>query len=372
MTKAKIYTLTPVHIGNGIELQQNIEFLFDKNERKIAVIDDKKVLNIIGEENIDKWVSIINNNESLFSYLKKRKNDFSLSDVAKRQMNVYGSNIQNNKSLKLQMLNGTGLPTIPGSSIKGAIRTAVLSNIILNKKFLSYNIQTSDIKHINKYGKTKWTAKYIENKIFGKDAKNDVFRFLNIGDAYFNYETIATNMQVLNFTQNNWNFKRGSNQLVEVIGLDAEAELNININKNIYNTDFLKKANISSDISFLNNLETLFEIIKTQTLFLLEKEIHFWNNQDVQIVNIDNYISNLENLLNITKNCKNNETVLRVGHGSGWDFITGAWAKYSTILNDNDWNSLSYKLSRRNAPFFPKTRKMDEDADILGFVKLVF
>ena len=61
--------------------------------------------------------------------------------------------------------------------------------------------------------------------------------------------------------------------------------------------------------------------------------------------------------------------MLRIGHGSGWRFITGAWSEqlknFNEIVNASRPNS--YRYTQYD---FPKSRRIDEDGDVLGFVKL--
>ena len=69
-----------------------------------------------------------------------------------------------------QLRNGTGKPYIPGSSIKGAIRTALL-NIFLGK--LQRNWREDELK--NKRG--NFSDKAVQSIIFGKDPNHDFMRF---------------------------------------------------------------------------------------------------------------------------------------------------------------------------------------------------
>lgn len=87
---------------------------------------------------------------------------------------------------------------------------------------------------------------------------------------------------------------------------------------------------------------------------------------------LGNYIDNLQAIINIADNWGANETVLRIGGGSGWDFITGAWAKTNeNLFSEKEWYQLSELLNKgRNVEYFPKTRKLDEDGDIMGFIKI--
>lgn len=57
MSKVKIKTLTPIHIGSGSMLYKGMDYVIKNG--KLYVIDHHKVLNIIGPEKIDSWVGSI-------------------------------------------------------------------------------------------------------------------------------------------------------------------------------------------------------------------------------------------------------------------------------------------------------------------------
>lgn len=62
MSKIKIETLTPVHIGSGRMLIKNNDFCVTKDSEDydvVAVTDPNKVLGLIGIEHIDNWVRAI-------------------------------------------------------------------------------------------------------------------------------------------------------------------------------------------------------------------------------------------------------------------------------------------------------------------------
>ena len=361
MPDIKIELLTPVHIGSGKDLMSNTEYLYFEDEQLLTVIDEQKVLQLIGEQNIDKWVNIIQNNQSLKQYLLQVKGDLEPADIEKRSMNVFGSGIAKHKTLKEQLHDGKQISFIPGSSIKGAIRTAIVSHYALQNPDLS--------KHSLKNHKGRYDAQVLEKKLFGENPNKDVFRFLQIGDAYFNCPTIATKVHILNSYYNNWHFKQESSHLVECIAQEADSEFRLKIN-----TELLQKNNPVNKTDFLE-MKQLFNIINQHTLRLLEKEKDFWQEDDnVQETAFENYMENINRLIEICKNCNEKETVLRIGFGSGWDFITGAWTKDFGIMGDNEYDRF-VNIMRRNKNYdmsvpFPKTRKMDEDGDILGFIKL--
>lgn len=382
MANIKIQTLTPVHIGSGRDLMRNTEFLLDNNE--IGVVDEKKVLKIIGKENIDKWLNIINRGENLLDYIKLRNSNISLDEISNRTMAVYGSNLAKKQTLKEQLHSAKLLPMIPGSSIKGAIRTAIIAWLV--------NINSNEVASIIKNQKDLFRSKKkywqwglndfqkVEKTIINKllsgsskmNANKNTFRFLQVGDFVFNYNTIASNMQVMNYHTTYWDTKKGSDQLIEMIGPESIAEGRIKINKSLLDLNINKKE-LSSDTSFLSSIKQLFEITKNHTKFLIERELELWDDDDAdRNENLDNYIETLKTLKNDIKNCGEKETIIRIGGGSGWDFITGAWAKTNKELFDGDeYDKLVSLLNKgRNVNYFPKTRKMDEDGDTMGFIKL--
>ncbi len=366
MPKVKIETLTPVHIGSGNDLSEDTEFLFfdkknedSENEKIIAVIDEDKVLKIIKEENIGVWVNIIQRQSGLKDYLKQRnKGKLSATEIKKRIIGVYG---EKTKTLKEQLHDGRQKPYIPGSSIKGAIRTAILAQKALSNKELAKKIDN------------KFTAEKVEHEFFGNDANKNIFRFLLTGDAYFDYETIAINANTLNLQGNGWKFKKGHSQLVECITNGAETSFNLKINSELIKKNKEKKT-IYTDTDFLS-LNKLFPIINKHTLSLLKKELDFWNGENIEKNIFDYYKEILEELIDISEKCNENEAVLRIGYGSGWNFITGSWAKDKDIMSDSEYENLIESVRKKkyneDVPF-PKTRKVDEFGDMFGFVKLTF
>lgn len=69
--------------------------------------------------------------------------------------------------------------------------------------------------------------------------------------------------------------------------------------------------------------------------------------------------------------CKDGkECVLRIGHGSGWRFITGAWSEKLNSFNPVVISAARPNNFRYNEYNFPKTRRVDEECELLGFVKL--
>ena len=133
MSKIKITTLTPVHIGSGETLQYGSDFVRGKvgDDTFLSVVDPKKVLGLIGEDNVQRWVTAIEKRESTDKIVQQFAPNARLEDYSCRLISEW-SDVKSTDTLKEHIHDGRGLPYIPGSSIKGAIRTAVLTALAEN------------------------------------------------------------------------------------------------------------------------------------------------------------------------------------------------------------------------------------------------
>lgn len=378
MSKVKIETLTPVHVGSGNLLQNNTDFIVEKEGKDsfIHIIDERKILELIGEEHLDNWIFSIEKKESTLNLVKRYAPTSKADDFSRQKITCFAHNIKSEDTLKEIMHNGMGLPYIPGSSIKGAIRTAVMSSLSdkLDEKALVRDIIQRDrngLPRFDRHGNKLVYANLIEQQLFGKDSNSDIFRFIRVGDAYFENDcVIAVRMQNLNIRNGNddlWDTKMP--QLVEAIGLGEESNLNINIANEYYKWAKPQFSALGELPEELQSIPTLFMLINEHTKQLLEDEISFWNNIDQSGAEI--YIEIMQEMLDEIGSSSNGKScILRVGHASGWRFITGAWTERLDNFNTDVVNATRPRNFRYQDYDFPKTRRVDEDSDVLGFLKL--
>jgi CRISPR type III-A-associated RAMP protein Csm5 len=359
MNPVTLRTLTPVHVGSGMLYQSNIEYLYDG--KAIAIIDEKKVLDVIGEEHIDQWVNIIEQKDRLIDYLKQRKPDFTLKDFAQRVISVLDDDIGPQPTLKGQLHNGLGQPVIPGSSIKGALRTALLTRRVMQKE---ETITPTLLKKRN-----GWSSANLEKQLLG-DQRNDPLRFLRIGDAHFSLDTVALNMEIMNLYGEKWKIKKGSNQLTEMLWGNDETSLKLGFKSDLIRANKMN-GYLQSEFNWLDDMKALCKEVNQHTRWLTQREFDFWKEQKTANETIDGYLEILGEVWDEIENCGENEMVLRLGAGSGWHFITGGWIKYlENLISDKEYKDLTSLLGKRDAPVFPKTRKMEQVGELLGFVKI--
>lgn len=365
----KIETLTSVHIGSGEVLQIGSDFEKGKmgDDYVLAVVSPEKVLNLIGEEHLQDWVVAIERKESTGNVVKRFAPNAKVEDFAKRIV-LEWSEAHERDTLKEHIHNGQGKPYIPGSSIKGAIRTAMLASLAENVNGAERKIDASA------NGKKKANANKIEKELFGSDPNNDVFRFLQVGDAYFGDSyTVALRMVNINERTSRGFWDVSKSQLIEALCPKDETEFEMKLNIEGYNKSKERCSTLGDLPMIMSSYENLFETINEHTISLLDLEIDYWRERsDMDDSDkVESYLEKVESIKKkVLKCCRGKECVLRIGHGSGWNFITGGWAR-----DLDNFESLVVPVSRPNNQNyreydFPKTRRVDDDCELLGFVKL--
>ena len=225
-----IEALTPVHIGDGVFLQKGSDFITIKRTDESGevylvnfIIDPQKVLACIGEGHLADWMASIERRaESVWAFAKRYKKDIRPEDLSKRAVYSYASESRPTDTLKTCMHNGMGFPYIPGSSIKGAIRTAVFASMV------------SEVNNLSGKVAQRFSSKPVEDELFGR-INEDVFRFLQVGDAYFPKDCeISTRMVSLNITKDSHLYDASMPQLVEAIGTDSQTTFQLTLASDTY------------------------------------------------------------------------------------------------------------------------------------------
>lgn len=363
MSTIKLTTLTPVHVGSGNLLQYNTDFItFRQGEDSfIGVIDEKQILRLIGEEHINDWVLSIERKENTQDLVRRYAPNSKLGDYIKRAIFLFHE-VKPNDTLKECMHNGMGYPYIPGSSLKGAIRSAITATLAN---------QCTDIKCNN----VKKLASETEKRLFGSNPNDDIFRFIKVGDAYFEKDVEAALRLVmgLNLTQQN-GLKSNNNlkpQLVEAIGEEKETEFYMKIDTAYYKLVKSKQPSVGNMPIEVQSLQQLFKLINNHTRTLLEEELEIWTEISRDKTDADVYLERIQEMLDTCNDCGENSCVLRLGHASGWRFITGAWGEQLPAFERDIPNAARPGNERNYSEYmFPKSRRVDEDGFLFGFVKL--
>ena len=214
----KIYDIvaevnTPIFIGAGTTLSKK-DYYVDEKEKKIYVVNINKLIkrNKRILESYEKYVTDSNmtfnkwiENDSIKMYVNSNiiKNELSLYSI-----DIGNANVHEIKTTDIQRFikNAFGDIYLPGSSLKGALRTAILSSELLDER--NSVSKTNNLKEIEEvirsFGDRSisgFGSKNIEKRYFNKlnrsdnygDATNDVFSYISISDS----EPIYNNPLVL-------------------------------------------------------------------------------------------------------------------------------------------------------------------------------
>jgi len=165
-------TLSPVFIGSGRELSKK-EYIFDKAEKIIHMPNLSGLISFLSERNLlTKYEEFLLQPEFNDLYVFLSKNGIAKKDYkAFVAYSIDAGEAAYSEKLRgiLTFIKGAdGKPYIPGSSLKGAIRTAIAAKMVKNGDF-SNNIMS--IEEAAKYYRGSKTyisreAQQLENRLF--------------------------------------------------------------------------------------------------------------------------------------------------------------------------------------------------------------
>ncbi|MDI9358633.1 MAG: type III-A CRISPR-associated RAMP protein Csm5 [Phycisphaerales bacterium] len=395
MATIKLTALTPIHIGNGNNYTRP-EYLKEGN--RLLLIDDQKLYEQIPEKDRNKemmgWANDVQAMRQIDTLLTRLGiNTVEVKNaIAKRSIpiapNTTNTNLEitNNGNIRQQIYTGSGKPYIPGSSLKGAIASALLGAVAEN---IAFNDTVSRDRNnqmlTDRRGQYKHDDKLIQKTYFGnindRNNNNPIFRFLQVGDAEFkegDTEIRQVNGSTLHRDPNNYRWdsitsmEHNLNNLIECITRKSEAIFRINdISQTLTPKHEIIRTSMRNTVRADRldnlNLNTLFEKINQGTLGTIENlsaKLSKFSPDDSQILTVFS-----KTITTYIKDQNNTTCILRLGWGSGYDFITGGWQRK---MSDRDRNNLYDSLKRGGAmnPFpYPKTVRTTGGMP-LGFVKL--
>ncbi len=412
---------TPVHVGSGQELQSDFDFFpveNKNNQQSLFVVDVEQTLKSIKIENNDKLNEYYQHAQikDLVEIAGKEKYGYSLQlvsndtrtiavNIAVNQTNkAVDSNRQRSSRntidpsrirIREYLKDAFFRPYIPGSSLKGAIRTALWAEVLS---------QENQDKNRSKI--TKKFKKYLENpRNFKKDEsfeanifsatehtepKKDIMRALCVSDGYFEKNALYFgDIRVANVCDNkikwsNLSYKTNKNKsrweeakgiYVELLNKSAKAEFIFSYDdfllsdcsdwcetgsqssqtdagqcddSRTYISDIFKAPDQSSEkkIKFSSRFQQLKKILNEHALRVIENEkIFFSAYKEYECKKVLDFYKTLESEIK-----KDDVAYVRLAWGSGWTGMTGLTKE---CLDDE-----LKKSADGIQKIYPKTRKL--------------
>ncbi len=361
--KINLKALSPVFIGGGEEAVLSPYTDYIKQGSQVIIIDQRKL-----QDALAKNLPLINefvNNRSLFSlsdFITKRLN-ISISDVEQCRLPVEGE-IQ--KTPIRRFIASAGRPFIPGSTIKGAIRTAVLLDWLLKtnagKKQLAVIrmfIEKKDWKELKRVDP--------EKECFGSIVR-DVFKHLRVSDSALIGETSLSVSEIkrVSIKEQRGNVQRRRSDIPmwgEALNSGTESTFAVS---------FLKPSSLTG-FSFLDkqSISELLHILNGQSRESCEREL-----QELEPAprDFEPFRKFYANLLDTINKVDGQEAIVRLGGGKTWFDNSIGFAIDQDDFGPEFLFGAYLKLMKLGNLPFPSTRsavlKNGQPALPLGWVKL--
>ena len=346
--KIKIEPLTAVHIGTGekilpldyklatpknSEKKRYVKFDSDKIISSILKSEDKSLIQKLQEasesNDIDKLGKFFQ--EYFYKgieYDAKVTNEFANLFSRKIDDGLFSNALEVD-----QMLHKENMPYIPGSSIKGAVRTAILNNILLCEiKDAPYNAlrnmadeekQKDRLKKGSYEEKIQNAALQIDDsKVKCSNARKDPFRCLEITDCKFSPKDqivgCIKNIKVDRLTKELT--ETGMQIIAEsipgsLLKHNCSAEFLLRINTDLQNIDFGETFHINKKITIRDIVDSCNFFFKKQ---FKEEYKKFYSDA---MEHVDKEIVELGKMINSITDT-DNQFIIRLGRWSQVEFVT--------------------------------------------------
>ena len=358
--------LSPVHIGNGVKLRRDFDF-YTTND-STYIVPQSVLMDYLRKypEDLQKFNDP--NFKPLDLLIKIPKNNVHRYNVPCRAQDLHEFE-----------RDGFARPYIPGSSIKGALRTLLFEDKLSEKNEEEVAVLLSQVKG-SKSGQGADGS--LTNAVFGNKPNHTSMRILSVSDAQFRKDDIElAHIKILNLSNEQgtrWAWKKaGQNDMeifAETLAMGTQGKFTLRIDKFLFEND---KANQELGFAPISQKQ-LFEKINHYSAKTIERELKYFER--LNDAKLNELLDDLDAILGMIPEQgtpkETTECVFRLGWGSGWKSMTGDW------MNDADLKAMrdKFKLGKftdrertEQFPIFPKTRKIIMDngpLTVTGWVKM--
>ena len=196
-------TIGPVHIGTGRQYKKKDYFL--NGREGVSVLDVPKFLELLDEKQLEDYCDFLqpdskkaqrDSKEGLQDFLDRQENREIKKRIGQAVLYSVKAKLTRSKEGSYQYFDvfefvkdAYGNPYIPGSSVKGMLRTALLSNIVLdNQTFYQEHFDRETARSPQKH---KTAGQNIEKEAFWREKPdtddstivNDIMRYVSVSDS---------------------------------------------------------------------------------------------------------------------------------------------------------------------------------------------
>ncbi len=326
-----LITLAPLHIGSGRELLLDYDYVVYKG--RTWRVDE----------------------EALFDALMRR-GDFAPDDPASKLLHPHDYRSDSplfryvikghprsrrpGARLREQIKDSSDHPYLPGSSLKGALRTALVDWA------LEQNPQALDTRRLK--DNRKWAAQPLERTLLGRSPNHDLLRALQVGDSLPldpNRTLTIENAQVLTAGQS------GSPIEVEALRPEVRLRVPIKLDLSLFTPQAEQQLHFGHKRKWLEDLMT---ICRNRARMVIAAEQEWFNHHYPRSRAAVFY----DRLHDLVTSLPVNRALIQIGWGGGWQNKT-----IGLRMSDRQREDVirRYRLARgrrRRGDPFPKSRRV--------------
>jgi len=348
-------TLSPVHVGSGEELLHDLDYI--QHDGAPLVVDQNRCFDALAAQGD---VTAVSSAKTLSSALQNLDEPYGYSLPSLHHAAIKPQPIRE------QMKDAQWRPLVPGSSLKGAIRTALLAEYLRSSES-----QHQRNRFISKNkGNPKTAIKPLAEDFFsphaprGKAPNYDWMRAWKIGDTLFVQDDLhLADVRFLNLGQQGdetvlkWKNMSGRNSMegwkqasgiyAEVLAPGVVATLQIHVDDVLLHGQQARRQLHWEHAP--DSFGSLRDILNNHAEFRLRREIEFYGKYGCQEA--------MNSCIQLRQIMEQEEGAiyLQMGWGSGWRGMTGDWQHDAGI--EDDMRKL-YGLGKKGMGVFPKTRRL--------------
>lgn len=247
--------LSPVHIGTGKEWDPTRYFI-NPEQKYLSTYDPDQLLFSLEAAKIDEFYALLEKNNpvhirSFFSEIARQRPNGHQIDVTDEVAEWYQSRIDSQANQLLInpfiRFGASEEPYIPGSSLKGSVRTAIVSAVAA---------QNPNLRPPKAFGRESYMFESVVMNY--RDAKADPFRALKFSDMYFDQTSTSIISTVVNTNaEGSTREQTGVEMQYEVLKSAISTQTTISFQGEMrLDTDLIRKNQFRNPISVLQMLNS--------------------------------------------------------------------------------------------------------------------
>jgi CRISPR/Cas system CSM-associated protein Csm5 (group 7 of RAMP superfamily) len=378
-----IEVLTPVHVGSGREYTKNLDIV--STDDNTIVLDMDKVFRQFSDD--PAFLKAIENG-NIKTFLDRNGGAIKFA-----KLELPGS--AEAGTVREFMTLAIGKPVIPGSSIKGGIRTALFAKLFKESGFTEKEYEALTAGGRKEFAAQKLEEKLLSTESGGKRPNYDLGRIFRVGDAELSSSDLEImNIRVMNLQgkkgevfrygwkdlttahTTNPNFEQGTPISIIAAAVDSKSQTF----KISLDLDAFTRINWPEAKKF--GWQELSQIMNNHATVIINYELNFLKNivlQDDDSKRIANDID--ENVLRHAKPKDGKISwIQQVGWGTGWhsktglhipnEWLDGVRKRFKLNANENSLKHEIYPKSRKVAGFPDDSESNEIPTFFMGWIKV--